>query len=442
MVKTYIIGHKNPDADSICSAIAYADLKKKLGFKNIIPARAGKLNEQTKFILNCFKQKKPIFLEDLRIKAEDIMIKKVISIKENETIKKAVNLMRKYKVRFLPVIKDNNPVGVFDSLGFTEYFMKDIINANKNKIIKKLNMPVSKISSKKLDVCKKNEINNNIKKKLSKSRNKGLIVVNNNNNILGLITKTNILNFKKKQVIMVDHNEFSQSVRGIEETDIIEVIDHHRLSTFYTLYPMTFINEAIGSTCTIIAELYKTKNIKLSKKIAGVLIGGILSDTLCLTSTTTTQRDKEIVKLLSKTCKKSVNFFKKEFEIIHSKELEKVKEKAIKDIIDDDFKIYEHKDKKIGVGSVETLEFDSFIKKKNEFLKEIKQMKEKEKYDFLGLVIIHTKKLDSIMFCDGEKELIDKLPWKKIEADIYELKGVFSRKKQITPILLDLVGEE
>lgn len=438
---TYVIGHKNPDADSICSAIAYAEFKRKLGFKNIKAARAGEINEQTKFILNYFKQKEPVYLKDSYRRAKDIMTTKVFFVRENDSLKKAIDLINKYNIRFLPVISNKNTkeiVGILTLLDIAKYFVKKIAE---NKIGKIIDAKVINICDE-ADVCLEDESIKDLEEKIIKSKSKGLIVINEKNEFRGIITKTNLIEPSKTQFILVDHNELAQALDGIEEAEIIEVIDHHRLAPFHTLYPITFINEPVGSTSTIVAGLYKKSKLNPTKTIAGLLLSGILSDTLCLKSSTTTNKDKEMAKWLSKICKIKINFIERKFNEISIVKKSTIFEKSPAEIIKEDFKIYSPKNKKIGLGQVEIFDFNKFYENMDKIKEELDRIKEKEDFNFVGMIITNVSKGDSLLLCVGDKDIVDRIPWPKLQSNLYELKGIVSRKKQIAPTLLQIIEFE
>lgn len=300
--KIYIIGHKNPDTDSICSPTAYANYLRKKG-KKAIAVRTGKINPETKFVLDYFKVKAP----------------KVLA------------------------------------------------------------------------------------------------------------------NAKGKRIILLDHNEKTQSPNNIEKAEIIEVIDHHKIS-FECNYPIFFHVEPIGSTCTLIAKKYlNDRKIKLTRKIAGILSAGILSDTMVFRSPTTTKEDIEIAKKLAK--KAEVKNLEK-FGIEIKKQKASLKEVKAKDIIFSDSKTYNFGRKKVGIGQVEVIDLGEIEKRKKELIKKLEELAKKEKYNLLILMATDIIRKGSKILLWGEINYFEKAFRKKIKNNSLYLKDVMSRKKQIVPPLM------
>lgn len=441
-MKTYVIGHKNPDCDSVVSAIAYAELKNKLGYRNVKPARAGKLNEQTTWVLTFFKQKPPILLENVRKKAKEVMVKRVIYVKKTDRVKKAIKLIYKHGVRFLPVIENNKPIGIFSVVDFTKYFIEFINKKKTSDIERFLKSKIEEFYDKEIETCLESDIEETLEKKILKSKHKGLIVLNKNKNMTGIITKTNLLKPRSINLILVDHNELTQAVDGAITVNILEVIDHHRLGSFQTLQPIKFIIEPVGSTSTIIADTYFKNKVKLSKQIAGLLLSGILSDTIGLTSSTTTQKDKVIAQRLSNISGIKISYITQKFKELVEIGVRDMLKKPAKDIIKNDFKSYIANDKKIGIGQLETTNFDKFYNLKQDLKLGLEQIMREEKYDLMCLAVTNISQKNTILLCVGDRKILEQIPWPIIQENLYDLKGVVSRKKQIMPILLGIINSK
>jgi len=302
MEKIYIVGHKNPDTDSICSPIAYADYLRKKG-KKAVAVRTGQINNETKFVLNYFGFKVPEIL----------------------------------------------------------------------------------------------------------------------------------VNAKGKKIILLDHNEKTQSPDNIEKAKILEVIDHHKINFQYP-EPIYFQNEPVGSTATLIARKYlNDKKVKIKNKIAGILLSAILSDTLAFRSPTTTKEDIEIAKKLSKIAK--IKNLEK-FGIEIKKRKTTLKGKDPKSIIFSDFKLFDFSGKKVGIGQIEVLDLKEVQKRKKELLEKLKDISKKEKYNLLILMITDIIKISSELLAVGEIEHLEKAFGKKVKNNSLYLPEVMSRKKEIVPPLM------
>lgn len=307
MEEIYVIGHKSPDTDSIVSAIAYAYYKRtKEGIK-AVPARAGEINNETRFVLEKFGVEAPQLIE--------------------------------------------NAAG--------------------------------------------------------------------------------------KKVILVDHNEKSQAVEGIEEAEIVEIIDHHRIGDIQTGNPIFFLNRPVGSTSTIIySDFFKRSNIEMPNHIKGILLGGILSDTVILRSPITTDEDKEIVEILST----DLGINAEEFGIEMFKVKSDLSKKSAREIIEMDYKKYEFSKGKIWVSQVETVDSEELRKRKEEFLNEMKKMKEEMGLSLIVVLLTDIIKRGCLMLAIADDEsIIEKAFGKKLEDNEVWLPGVMSRKKQVIPPIENLM---
>lgn len=302
MEKIYIVGHKNPDTDSICSAIAYADYLKKKG-KEAVAVRIGKINPETEFVLNYFRVKAPKLLKDVT----------------------------------------------------------------------------------------------------------------------------------GKKIILLDHNEKTQSPVNIEKAKILEVIDHHKIN-FEISEPIYFLVKPVGSTSTLIAQKYfADKKVKMSKKIAGLLLSAILSDTVVFRSSTTTKEDIEMAKKLAKIAKiKNLENFGIEIK----KKKATLKGLSSEKILKSDFKIFDFSGKKVGIGQVEIVNPDEIKERKNELIKNFQKILEKEKFDLLILMATDIIKIGTEILAVGKTEYLEKAFGKKVKDNSLYLKGVISRKKEIVPPLM------
>jgi len=234
---------------------------------------------------------------------------------------------------------------------------------------------------------------------------------------------------------MVDHNESSQAIAGIEHYHILEIIDHHKLGNIYTDYPITFINKPVGSTATIVSGLYLSNKLTPSKEIASILLSGILSDTLVLRSATTTAEDKETAGILSGIC--GLDVMSLGTDIMYSSSA--VAKKSAVDIISMDMKKYNYDGKDYSVSQIEVASFDEIQKRTDEIAEALTAMKSKERLLFGALMITDVTCLDSLLFMAGDNDLIKEIHYPKFNNKTYIMKGIVSRKKQLMPYLIDLL---
>lgn len=535
--KIYIFGHRNPDTDSVTSAIALANLKKELG----IQAEAyvlGEINKETEYVLNYFNTKVPAYLNDVKLQIKDLNYHKNYFINECASILEAYTYMTEHNITGIPIVSDKNE---FISLVTAKVIAKYLINGDYNKlktnyenILKTLNgekilkfdeeiegkimaasyrsttfMEVVNLTSedilivgdrhsiietavesgvkliiivgeldvkeKHLEVARENKVNiirtkfdtfttakmiglasyignlitsdrtftldqndyyDDFLIKSAKLKYNNYPVINKNNICKGLVRITDISEKNRKKVILVDHNEIEQSVIGLDEAEILEVIDHHKIGDISTNLPINFRNMSVGSTNTIIYILYKENNIQITKNIAGLMLSGILSDTLVLTSPTSTKQDKIAVEELAKIAEVDYevyarNMFKAGTSL---KGISKI------DIVNTDIKTFHTEDVTFAVGQILTLDYEDILNETDEYVSIIEQIEKDKEFNFSILVITDIIKNGSYLLFtkEAKKYLEAAFNIDNIEQGYY-LEGCVSRKKQIVPYIMDII---
>ncbi len=259
-------------------------------------------------------------------------------------------------------------------------------------------------------------------------------VVDNHDKCLGMLRLSNVTDHKRKKCILVDHNTALQSAVGIEEAEIIEVIDHHNIGGIGTTMPINFRNMPVGSTCTILYLLYKENNVEIPKNIAGLMLSGILSDTLILTSPTTTDIDRETVPVLAQIAGVDYKTYGKEM----IKAGASLEGKTEEDVIYTDFKNYPYNNLKLGIGQFSTVSVDDIIDNKENYIKAIEQICAKEEYYLVSFFVTDVIENGSYLFFnESAKEILSKaFNIENLEQGTY-LPGVVSRKKQVIPVILN-----
>lgn len=538
----YITGHKNPDSDSICSALSYAEFKNGSGHINAIPVRLGKINRETKFILDYFEVEAPKMLETIRLSVEDLDFDKIAPITPDISFRMALEIMKKNNLNSIPVVgdkeellgivtisdiiqsyidvwdntilgKSNTPIdNIIDTLSaeaihipenikefkgkllvlamepatVKEYIDTDdiVICGNRkdiqNSAIKKdislmivtgnlqiesdiitrakenniaiiktphdtfttsrlipQSIPVNHVMTKKnLVVFDLDDLVDDVRSKMSQTRYRSYPVINNTNQVVGLISRYHLISSKKKKIILVDHNERSQSIDGLEEAEILEIIDHHRVADVFTGTPIYFRNEPVGSTATVIASIFFENGRRPSKKIAGLLAAAIISDTLLFRSPTATNTDKVMLKRLEKIADLDVD----QFAMDMFKEGTSLTGKTPTELISEDFKIFTIDEDKIGIAQVYTMDPESLKDMKNDLLSLMRDRIKNEGYSTFIVMLTDIFKQASEMIVVGEnKELIAKAFGKTIENNSFYAKGVLSRKKQVVPPIMNAI---
>lgn len=537
----YITGHKNPDSDSICSAIAYAQFKKSLGL-DAVPIRLGEINQETKFILDYFDIEEPMLVETVKQCVEDLNFDKVTTISSDNSIRMALNIMRDNNINSLPVIDDeeklmgvitlsdlfSNYLEVWDSrvLGKAGTTVDNILDTLKAKIITMPKKPKpldGKISILAMEpdsikkylegndivicgnineihefavengvammivtgegepeeaILKKAETNgvtiistpydtfttsrlimqsvpvkysmtsenlimftpddliDDVRDHMSKTRFRNYPVVDDDNKVIGLLSRYHLISSSKKKMILVDHNERSQSADGLEETEILEIIDHHRVADVFTGQPIYFRNEPVGSTATIIASIYFENGRRPTRKIAGLLAAAIISDTLLMKSPTSTDTDKRMLERLADIANIDVEKFAMEM----FKAGTSLIGRTSQELLNQDFKSFTIKDNTIGISQVYTMDPGSLSEKRAEILeKMIELCKEKGYTDYIFVLTDIFNESSEMMVVGENKNLIASAFGAEIIDHSFYAPGILSRKKQIVPPITNVL---
>lgn len=534
MKKTFVIGHKNPDTDSVTAAIALSHLKNQLGM-DTEPRVLGTLNKETEFVLKYFNIDTPNFLNDVKVQVEDVPFNRELMINEKTSIHEAYTYMVKNGITGLPVVKNENIFsgyvslkeiatdfikGDFDYLntsydnivkvlGATSILKYDeevkgdvyavtfssesfiqkanldensiVIVGNRDEVInhsidKKVDMliliggqtlneeqlkraqenKINVISTPKFsfEVCKiiglanyiKNIVRNetpvvfNPKDYLSdffevsnKLKHTNYPILDKNNVCNGLLRLLDVNSYDKKNVILVDHNDIKQSVDGLSEATIVEIIDHHAIGNLTTNAPISFRNMIVGSTNTIIYYLYKESNIEIPEKIAGIMLSGILSDTLILKSPTTTETDKIVVEELSKIAK--LDYQKYGMEML--KAGSSLDGLSIEEVVYLDYKEFQANEMGFGIGQVLTLDYEQVLNKKEEYIEFLNKTCKDKGFKLMALYVTDVVNNGSyVLYNDDAKQIMSLAYNKEDMCEGYYLDGVISRKKQMVPQIM------
>ncbi len=544
MEKIYIIGHKNPDTDAICSAIAYSRLKNRIDPNNTyIPARCGNINKQTEFVLNRANVEPPILINDVYPRVSDIMTTPPIALNKNAPLFEVMQTIKEKGIRLVPIVdNDNKLLGIISVFELTDFFISDRIDKkptylfdldNFKKVlggffVKKSNektfkgqiiigaMPFEKFKDyakhlnpnetvlivgkrmKILNYAIKNQfkcivltaitsteelndidftnyngsvfvspfdtsqtarrltlsspsesvLNRNVKtvketdylsearELLSQTPYRGLPVINHENKLVGIVTRSDIIKKFANKVILVDHNEMAQAVNGIETAEILEIVDHHRLGTIKTTYPIFFYSKPIGSTCSLVYQLYKYHNVEIDKDTALLLLSGLLSDTVVLKSPTTTEEDRIIARELSKMAGVDLEKYGREmFETTGT-----LNSRSAKEIVNTDFKVYNEYGVKFGIGQAETVNLEILPEKKEEIFNELERTRRDKQLDWVMLLISDIINSNSLLLTTGHT-CESLMPYEKKGKNEYFLPNVLSRKKQLLPTILSILEQ-
>ncbi|MCL1814750.1 MAG: putative manganese-dependent inorganic diphosphatase [Treponema sp.] len=544
--KVYIIGHRNPDTDSVVSAAAYAQLKKYQGQDNCAAARAGKINPQTEYIFERFCVPVPEFLPDLVPKAEHYITGTAVTINEDDSVWNALELLQKDDSKVLPIVdKDESYRSMFHYKGFAQYIINNINPRKKSAFplsldhlaatihaqpvtlfngdeIKKSAIVVAAsytqhfaqgirsegvenalvivgdrwdiqkccielgvralilsngntLSKELVELAEKNRVTvlispfdtsstamliiysvavgtigddsvspvkfhdpvRTFREALSKATSRHLPVIDDDGRVVGVIFEGDLAKEPNVEVIMVDHNELSQAAEGIENFKILEVIDHHRLGSLSTRYPITFINKVVGATSTIITNLYREQKVPLEKSVASILLCGILADTLVLKSITTTAVDIETADYLSSITGLDIKTLGQDLQTAANQ----INSLSAEELVVLDMKEYNEQGTSFTVSQVETDNPAVMVERRDEIITALKKMRSSKGTYFSALLVTDVTVLDSILFVTGEKSFISHINLPAVGDSIYELREVVSRKKQLVPLLAEVLAK-
>jgi manganese-dependent inorganic pyrophosphatase len=277
-----------------------------------------------------------------------------------------------------------------------------------------------------------------VRKRFSIGNTHSIPVVSDDGALIGIITKTDLLKPVSTRLVLVDHNEITQAVPGADEVLIAEIIDHHRLGPLNTAQPILFINEPVGSTCTIVADLFRREGLQPSPDIAGIMMSGLISDTLHLNGPTTTPKDAIILAWLAEIA--GVNSEQLADDIFNSGSV--ILANPPEKIVRSDYKIYEEEGIRFAVSQVEELGFGNFWDHAKPIAAALGELREEERLAFAALLVTDINTQNSLLLVKGDATLIQRISYAHVEQDeIFDLPGIVSRKKQLIPYLSSLLKE-
>ena len=541
--KTIVIGHKNPDTDSICSAICYANLKRCVTGENYQPGRAGAVNEETQFVLKHFNVEAPEIIENVKTQVRDIEIRETAGVKKNLSLKKAWNIMQEANVVTIPAVTEEglleglitvgdiakSYMNVYDSSILskantqyanivetlegamivgdeTSYFSEGkvlIAAANPDMMeyyisrgdlvilgnryesqlcaiemdaaciivcegaavsmtIKKLaqehgctvmttpydtftaarlvnqSMPISYfMKTEALITFEMDDYIDDIKDVMASKRHRDFPILDKNGRYRGMISRRNLLGAKGKRIILVDHNEKSQAVEGMESAEILEIIDHHRLGTVETIAPVFFRNQPVGCTATIVYQMYQENRVEIEACIAALLCSAIISDTLLFRSPTCTDVDKRAALHLAEIAGVEVESYAASMFAAGSN----LKGKTDVEIFYQDFKKFSVGKVSFGVGQISSLNAGELEELKDRMLPYMAKAREEHGMDMMFFMLTNILTESTELLCEGQgaEQLIAGAfrtyseEGAGVKDHVVSLPGVVSRKKQLIP---------
>ena len=547
MSETLVIGHRNPDIDAICSAIGYAEFKRRTGLKDAVAARCGDCNDRTDFVLKTFGVPPPRFVADVSPQVRDVMVDRVVAVSPRTSISEAMSVMDQRNIRVLPILDENHrcrgllsvfkaskfffpsPNRIFDSrrivasiqglaktlggrilCGFNDAVDEDLIlmvaamkpisfterlqnyaahrlvvvvgdrediqrtaiqggvrllvvtggqtvseeilalarhhsvslilsphDSATSAMLCRAAIPVERLLRDDFLSFRADERLADIQGIAAASAFQAFPVVDGDDRVVGMLSKSDFLKQIRRRLILVDHNEVSQAVLGADKVEIIEVIDHHRIGSFTTHQPILFRNEPVGSTSTIVADCFFQTGVEMPESIAGLLLAGLVSDTLNLTSPTTTPRDAAILARLEKIARVDATRFTEQ--LFNSGSVLTAKPAA--QAITTDCKEYTERGHRFSVAQIEETGFEQFQIRKAEVSAALEAYRSRHEYLFSALLVTDVVVQNSLLLVAGTEAFLKTIEYPEREPGVFELNGVVSRKKQLLPFLTDCLAQ-
>ena len=541
----YVSGHRNPDTDSICSAIAYSYLLNATNKYNAVPVRLGEINRETEYVLKRFGVEHPVLLKTVKQKVEDLNYDKVTVFSKDLTLKTAWFLLKQQNLKSAPILDEHGQLlGLLSTSNIIEGYMDqwdsevlkkaktpvenviDTLEANViylNEALKVINGDIH-IAAMSGNEAKKRIHENDVvivggdrsddleelisvkpslivltgsltadenvvkkceeqgisiistpfntyqtsqqivqaipveyvmikgdiktfstddtldymKEVMSETRYRGYPVIDLNNRCVGSISRFALLKGLRKKVILVDHNERGQSIPGIEEADILEIVDHHRVADIQTVGPLLFRGEPLGSTATIVTKIFDELDVEMPSHIAGLLLGAVVSDTLLFKSPTCTPVDTKIAKKLAEIAGVDIQ----EFAMEMFKAGTSLVGKTVDEIFNQDFKKFSFDNLQVGVAQVNSMDIEGFLPYKKDMLDYMNKFAEDNNLEFTLLLLTDIINANSEIFVGGPRpELVEKAFNVQLTECQGTLAGVISRKKQVVPAITAIMSE-
>jgi len=442
---TYVIGHVNPDTDSIASAIGYAWLLRERDGMNAVAARAGSINPQTTWVLDRLTMEAPCLLTDVSPQFEAVA-RPVDSTSPDEPLRVAWDIASRTGGVAAIVNDDGTPYGLITGLTLFS-FLAELVGPHPErqemKIAELLEMPCLEAADTGVPQFKSgSRIRDAVNRILREERNY-FLVVDDDGLYIGLSRQRDILNPPRVRVVLVDHNEREQAVGALEEAELIEIIDHHRLGNPFTRAPIRFTTEVVGSTSTIIAERILEAGLSAPSKIAGVLMAGIFSDTLFFTSPTTTDRDKRAAERIGRWAFTGNSPLKGEsidsFGDAVLKAGAGISTRDPDEIVTSDTKTYNSGGLNFGIAQAEVTDLVQVDKHLPDLKEALEKLRVNKALDFTILMVTDVVQGSSRLIFINPPSVFDDLPYPGRSDGTRFAKGVVSRKKQLLPVILSIL---
>lgn len=444
MSTTYVIGHVNPDTDSIASAMGYSWFLKEQNGEDVVPARAGALNSQTLWILKRLNLETPVLITDASPRFQAVTRHLDTTLLDRPLYEAWAIAKRTGGIA--PIVDENGiPVGIITGLSLFNYLAKPVgphSHQQELRISQLLDVACSEACDVTVPRFPSNSRIRDFLNRILREEHNDFLVVDEKGQYVGVCRQRDVLNPPRLRLILVDHNEASQALNSLDEAELIEIIDHHRLGNHSTHIPIRFTVDVVGSTTTLISERIEDSGLSAPSALAGLMLAGLLSDTLLLSSPTTTDRDRRAAERLSRwtfvrnspLAGENINSFGHQ---IMEAATGLTRDPA--EIIKSDMKHYEAGGMKFAIAQVEVTDHALTDDLSRNLFEALKDLRDRHGLDFAMLMITDVVKTTSKLFLTDMPPLLDDLPYPRLSDGSLRADGVVSRKKQLLPLVLGLL---
>ncbi len=450
-----IVGHKNPDNDSIAAAVGYAYLKNELMKRDLemnpdaevfeyLPARLGPLPQESEAILNEYSVEAPVLINHVHARIQDVMTPNPIGLTDDATLLDAGRLLRRHNKRAVVVTdKDGKYLGLVSLRMIANRYVsamdccdgcdsaRDRENAA-NDLVSSLGQPVTELIETDVVFLNEDDLLKDSATSILLSELREGIVLDDEGHCIGIVTRTDVAKRPKRKVILVDHNERSQAANGIDEAEVVEIIDHHRIGDVSTSNPIRFLNMPVGSSATIVALEFAENGVEIPKGIAAVLLSAIMTDTVILKSPTATSVDEEVAEQLAAIVGSPVKDFGMKVLSYRGGDADLPIEK----LVTADSKEFVVGDDTILIAQHETVTLDVVMQREDEIRKFLADLREKNDYAYVLLLVTDIFEEGSMFIVEGLHGHIDRVFGIDSSKSVW-VPGILSRKKQVAAPLLE-----
>ena len=445
--QVYVIGHVNPDTDAIASAMGYAWLLQERDGTNAIPARSGAINRQTAWVLHILGLEPPMLFNDASPRFESVM-RRLDTVTPDRPLSEAWAILSRTGGVAPVTNPDGTPYGLISGKSLFNFLSRHMGPHPRYK-----DMTLAEL----LDIPCREAAETDVARYTASTRIRDVLnrilrdevdefwVLDDNQRYLGICRQRDLLDPPRLKIILVDHNEPQQALGSLDEAELVEILDHHRLGNPTTHEPIRFTVDVVGSTSTLVSEMIEDTGLSAPPQLAGLMLAGLLSDTLVMSSPTTTKRDHEAAERLARWAFVWGTPLEEE-------NIQSFGEKVLSagtglasrdpmDVVTTDMKKYETESVRFAIAQVEVSELYELNEHLEPLRKALQDLKERRSLDFAMLMVTDVVQGDSRLLMVDAPIVLDELPYRPLADDTRLAEGVVSRKKQLLPVVLSLLEE-